>query len=350
MQARHHDFSAEGPSPVPPLVTPWEKGSSSADPRDGNKYLHARYFDPKIGSFLSPDRSHPAQLGVGTNRFLYGFGNPINLTDRLGRMVSCGNSLGNPYTQNKFVNSPNTDPDKLHFTDSVTVEGKGPDIPDCTVFDNGPLTWVDMFYLFSGLDWTSRRRTPDKPENNTCNPGDLGCEAPAPTGTGEGNSDETTRTGTTTTTGSGSTGGDARRGGGADTTYPGVVNLPLGASYVSLSVNIGIPKTLGILAVSPQLTFAQNGKWYFGLGASAGKTFGTPSSASLTLGWAPQSRLKEGATLDDFLRGSTWNWGAGYLAGGGQSWNGNGSANEAGAFLPPSGGAAWHWSWAVWPW
>jgi RHS repeat-associated protein len=131
------------------------------DPETGLTYLHARYFDPKIGRFLSPDRSSPTEPGVGTNPFLYGFGNPINLTDRFGRMASCGNSRGNPYTD----------------------EREGPSIPDCSAFDNGPLTWTQLFYLFSGLDWTPRRRTPEKPENNTCKPGDTGCEAPAPTPT-----------------------------------------------------------------------------------------------------------------------------------------------------------------------
>jgi RHS repeat-associated protein len=81
MQARHHDFSTEGPSPVPPLVTPWEKGSSSADPRDGNKYLHARYFDPKLGTFLSPD---PIGVFGGLNAYAYSFGSPVNLTDGSG--------------------------------------------------------------------------------------------------------------------------------------------------------------------------------------------------------------------------------------------------------------------------
>src|SRR5262249_14365681 len=47
-------------------------------------FLHARYYDPAWGLFLSPDPVSPALPGVGTNRYAYGLNNPISWTDRSG--------------------------------------------------------------------------------------------------------------------------------------------------------------------------------------------------------------------------------------------------------------------------
>jgi RHS repeat-associated protein len=47
------------------------------DDETGLMYLHARYYDPVLGVFLSPDPSDPLEEGVGTNRYIYGLGNPI---------------------------------------------------------------------------------------------------------------------------------------------------------------------------------------------------------------------------------------------------------------------------------
>jgi RHS repeat-associated protein len=54
------------------------------DRETGLTYLHARYFDPQLGLFLSPDPLAPTRPGVGLNRYAYGFGNPVNVTDRAG--------------------------------------------------------------------------------------------------------------------------------------------------------------------------------------------------------------------------------------------------------------------------
>ncbi len=54
---------------------------SGADPEYAGIYLHARYFDPKLGIFLSPD---PIGVKGGTNGYGYGFGDPINSSDRRG--------------------------------------------------------------------------------------------------------------------------------------------------------------------------------------------------------------------------------------------------------------------------
>jgi RHS repeat-associated protein len=51
------------------------------DAETGLTYLHARYFDPKLGTFLSPD---PIGVAGGLNQYGYGFGNPVGWTDRSG--------------------------------------------------------------------------------------------------------------------------------------------------------------------------------------------------------------------------------------------------------------------------
>jgi RHS repeat-associated protein len=54
------------------------------DGETGLTYLHARYFDPKLGTFLSPDPLDPTRPGVGMNRYIYGLGDPVNGSDRRG--------------------------------------------------------------------------------------------------------------------------------------------------------------------------------------------------------------------------------------------------------------------------
>ena len=54
------------------------------DPESGLQYLHARYYDPALGRFLSPDWWDPTEQGVGTNRYAYAGNDPINGRDPLG--------------------------------------------------------------------------------------------------------------------------------------------------------------------------------------------------------------------------------------------------------------------------
>jgi hypothetical protein len=60
-------------------------------------YLHARYFDPQLGTFLSPD---PIGVAGGLNQYGYGFGNPIRFSDRAGLLADangCDGGGGAPY-------------------------------------------------------------------------------------------------------------------------------------------------------------------------------------------------------------------------------------------------------------
>jgi RHS repeat-associated protein len=44
-------------------------------------YLHARYYDPVVARFLSPDPQVPTVFNIGLNRYAYAFNDPINKTD-----------------------------------------------------------------------------------------------------------------------------------------------------------------------------------------------------------------------------------------------------------------------------
>jgi RHS repeat-associated protein len=67
------------------------------DPETGLQYLHARYYDPDLGRFLTPDWWDPWQEGVDINRFAYGLNDPINMSDPNGHYVDqLGNWNGDP--------------------------------------------------------------------------------------------------------------------------------------------------------------------------------------------------------------------------------------------------------------
>ncbi|MDX8525883.1 RHS repeat-associated core domain-containing protein [Mesorhizobium sp. MSK_1335] len=51
------------------------------DPETGLLYLNARYMDPVIGRFISPDDWDPTKAGVGTNRYAYALNDPVNKSD-----------------------------------------------------------------------------------------------------------------------------------------------------------------------------------------------------------------------------------------------------------------------------
>ncbi len=57
------------------------------DEETGYLFLNARYLDPELGRFISPDWWDPNQEGVGTNRYSYAHNNPINKSDENGHVV-----------------------------------------------------------------------------------------------------------------------------------------------------------------------------------------------------------------------------------------------------------------------
>jgi RHS repeat-associated protein len=74
------------------------------DPETGLQYLHARYYDPDLGRFISPDWWDPWKDDVDFNRYAYAGNDPINFSDPNGHHIvgcacngpgSAGNSNGN---------------------------------------------------------------------------------------------------------------------------------------------------------------------------------------------------------------------------------------------------------------
>jgi RHS repeat-associated protein len=60
------------------------------DEETGLYYLNARYYDPQIGKFLSPDTWDPTLAGVGTNRYAYAGNDPVNFSDPNGHIREDG--------------------------------------------------------------------------------------------------------------------------------------------------------------------------------------------------------------------------------------------------------------------
>jgi RHS repeat-associated protein len=60
------------------------------DPETGLQYLHARYYDPNLGRFLTPDTWDPMLPGVDYNRYAYAGNDPVNGSDPNGHQFSVG--------------------------------------------------------------------------------------------------------------------------------------------------------------------------------------------------------------------------------------------------------------------
>ena len=74
---------------IAPLSPAEPKGwiGERTDPETGLTYLHARYYDASLGRFLSPDWWNPSDPAVGTDRYGYSMGDPINKSDPNGHQA-----------------------------------------------------------------------------------------------------------------------------------------------------------------------------------------------------------------------------------------------------------------------
>ncbi len=55
------------------------------DAETGLLYLNARYYDPVLTRFISPDTLDPVLPGVGVNRYAYALNDPVNKADKNGQ-------------------------------------------------------------------------------------------------------------------------------------------------------------------------------------------------------------------------------------------------------------------------
>ncbi len=85
--ATPRDFTAYGmPVTISGLTAANGRGyiNERFDPETGLQYLHARYYDPNLGRFLSPDTWDPTLPGVDVNRYAYAGNDPVNAKDPSG--------------------------------------------------------------------------------------------------------------------------------------------------------------------------------------------------------------------------------------------------------------------------
>lgn len=92
------------------------------DPETGLLYLNARYMDPALGRFISPDDWDPTMQGVGTNRYAYAANDPVNKSDPNGHVFE-------------------TLWDVANVAYDIGVIGYGYFADDQEAWDNG---WVDL--------------------------------------------------------------------------------------------------------------------------------------------------------------------------------------------------------------
>ncbi|MEM9633745.1 MAG: HNH/ENDO VII family nuclease [Pseudomonadota bacterium] len=81
------------------------------DPETGLSYLNARYYDPVLARFISPDWFDPQEPGVGTNRYSYAGNNPIAYKDPSGNWFN--GPFGQPFD---YQNSDNDFADAIANT------------------------------------------------------------------------------------------------------------------------------------------------------------------------------------------------------------------------------------------
>lgn len=85
------------PSPTPLKYTGHERAEDPVSPIDSIDYMHARYYSPKLGRFLSVDPTwESADLGrpQSWNRYAYVMNNPVNMTDPDGKVPILVQLLG----------------------------------------------------------------------------------------------------------------------------------------------------------------------------------------------------------------------------------------------------------------
>ena len=67
------------------------------DPETGLEYLHARYYDPLLARFITPDTWDPDIPGVDINRYAYAIDDPVNGSDANGHKdPDSGGEISNP--------------------------------------------------------------------------------------------------------------------------------------------------------------------------------------------------------------------------------------------------------------
>jgi RHS repeat-associated protein len=93
----YQPYGVQTETVLAPLSPAEPKGwiGERTDPETGLTYLHARYYDASLGRFLSPDWWDVSDPAVGTDRYGYSMGDPVNKADPNGHMTFA--ELINPF-------------------------------------------------------------------------------------------------------------------------------------------------------------------------------------------------------------------------------------------------------------
>ena len=96
------------------------------DAETGLLYLNARYMDPSLGRFISPDDWDPTKQGVGTNRYAYAANDPVNKSDPNGHLA-VGTVANSMESYEDATNGSNANPTKDQNSTKDTASK--PEIP-----------------------------------------------------------------------------------------------------------------------------------------------------------------------------------------------------------------------------
>ncbi len=130
----------------------------------GLYYYGARYYDPALGTFVSPDSIVPNTEHVfGYNRFMYTYGNPLKFSDPLGNCPAPSDGSGFIVCVDFFIQT-----ETIIFT-LGDGDGRGFDA------DSDPLKSRAYFYLHFDEDGALTEITPEVNESCTR----IGCFMPA---------------------------------------------------------------------------------------------------------------------------------------------------------------------------
>lgn len=145
--------------PVVMADDPCEAALSGADPTGPRKYYRARYYDPKLGRFVSED---PIQWFGGDNFYSYVRDNPVNRVDPWG-MYDCRYDIAT----HRMVCSSSQPGNNPPFTSNNAASGTGScqNSPPCqNVRDHGPIP-PGTYTVGPQLPNSSRRNLTPDPSN-----------------------------------------------------------------------------------------------------------------------------------------------------------------------------------------
>lgn len=99
VRTEHTPYYAYGQPIYPSASTQKAYIGERFDVETGLLYLNARYMDPILGRFISPDDWDPTMEGVGTNRYAYADNDPVNKSDPNGHIF--GDWFSDPTARDK---------------------------------------------------------------------------------------------------------------------------------------------------------------------------------------------------------------------------------------------------------